>query len=107
MVWHNKTNLIHINHEFSVSTGFYSEGKDTLSLLTAKRDWARFWKSRGLYNKMAATSLRCQIVKNTQNFFYTAMAHTSRQPIPPRSPLIWKKEHLNYKLVETKNVSLG
>ena len=36
---------------------------------------------------MAATSLCGQIGKNTQNFFYTAMAHTSRRPIPPGSPL--------------------
>ena len=44
--------------------------------LTAKEDRGGFWKSGGLYNKMAATSLRGRIGKNTPNV-YTAMANTS------------------------------
>ena len=105
LVWHNKSSLIHINHKFSVSAGFYSKRAKThchLSLPNETEDDSG--NHVGCITKWLLTAYVVKFEKkNTQTLFYTAMAHTSRRPIPPGSPLrkleapIWSR--LNFILI--------
>ena len=93
-VWHNKTNLIHINHEFSVSTGFYSE--------RAKAHYHRSLPNEtehdsgnyvGCITKWLLPVYAVKLVKIRQT------SSTRRWPIPPDGPYLPGLPYLYFPIV--------